>query len=133
MLGWVKVWLKISLPEDDVVKKTYKSLTNAKELLRQLREDTAHKFEEYERMVQAYERLWSLNSTVDSEKLETMACLFEIILASFEPTTPEMLSIALRIQDNAYDLYPSPEDIQHLYSNFLEFQNLSLTGGRGCA
>ena len=130
MFEWVKVWLNICLSEVDVVKKTIKSSTVAKNLLCQLRENTTHEFEEYKRLEQVYERLWSLNSTADSEKLGTMTGLFEFILATFEPATPEMLSIALRIQDDFYDDYPSPEDIQHLYSNFLEFQNLTSTGRR---
>ena len=130
MFEWVKVWLNICLSKHDVVKTTIQSSTVAKKLLRQLREDTTHEFEEYKRMEQAYERLWSLNSTVDSEELGTMTRLFEFILAAFEPGTPELLSIALRIQGDLYDDYPSPEDIQHLYSNFLEFQNLTVMGVR---
>ena len=125
MFEWVKVWLNIVLSEDDVVKKTIKSSKVAKKWLRQLREDTTHEFKEYKRMEQAYERLWSLNSTVDSEALGTMTRLFEFVLAAFEPGTPEMLSHALRIQDDLYDDYPSLEDVQHLYSNFLEFQNVT--------
>lgn len=124
MFEWVKVWLDICISERNLPKTTLQSSIVAKKLLKQLNEDSSHESEGFEHMEQAYNRLWSLNSTTDSDELGTMKRLFEYVLAAENSLSrsSELLAIALRIRSDDYDSYPSPEDVQALSSNFLEFK-----------
>lgn len=125
MFEWVKVWFDVCISERNLVKTTIRSRPVAKNRLEQIREESTQGLKEFERMQSVFERLWDLNSTVDSEDLGTMTRLFEFILAALIPLDLKLLSTALRIQKDTYDEYPSSEDVSHLCSNFLDFREAS--------
>ena len=122
---WVKVWLDICINIRDVRAKTIKSSKIAEQRLQELRSVKAHKFEVYQAVNDAYQRLWDISKVDDAEALGIRIRLFRLILTAFQPQNSETLSAALRIQGDSYGNYPKPIHVEELFSDFLEVDRSS--------
>lgn len=113
---WVQVWLQILIPIYDD-QNTIRDPNDAKRKLEALQSDVTHIHEAYQRLEAGYQRLWDLNSMSGFE--DRRICLFSLVLAAYEPFTPDTLRDALRIQCNSYNEHLTTENIKRLYANFL--------------
>ncbi|KAI9689730.1 MAG: hypothetical protein M1822_009612 [Bathelium mastoideum] len=127
MFRWVEIWLELLIPETQVAGKTIEFDKHAKQRLKELEEDTTPNFDPDQRLTKAYQRLWDLNSTADSEFLgDIRTRLFQLIQVAAEPLNTKTLSAILRVQSKAYENYPTADNVRSLFANFLEEYDASL-------
>ncbi|KAI9659856.1 MAG: hypothetical protein M1821_001208 [Bathelium mastoideum] len=121
MFRWVKIWLDLLIPETQVGGKTIEFDKHARQRLKELKEDTTPNFDPDQRLIKAYQRLWDLNSTADSDFVgDIRTRLFQLVQVAAEPLDAEQLSAILRIQSEAYEDYPTADNVRSMFANFLE-------------
>lgn len=121
MFCWVEIWLKLLIPETQVGGKTIEFDKHAEQRLKELEEDTTPNFDPDQRLTKAYQRLWDLNSTADSEFVgDIRTRLFQLVQVAAEPLNTEELSAILRIRTEAYEDYPTADIVKSMFANFLE-------------
>lgn len=120
MFRWVEIWLELLIPETQVGGKTIEFDQHAKKRLKELEEDTTPNFDPDQRLTKAYQRLWDLNSTADSTFVgDIRTRLFQLVQVAAEPLNTKTLSAILRIRAEAYEDYPTADNVKSLVANFL--------------
>ena len=117
---WIQIWFDITIPITKTASKAIHSDKLAESRLQQLSNDIVVEHEDYQRLEAAYNRLWDLNQTADSELSGTRETLFRCVFAALRPLTIGLLSQMLRVDDASYGVYPDPTTVSQLYANFLE-------------
>ena len=126
MFRWVQVWLNIVLGLDE---RTIQNRQRAERCLKELKDDVAHSATKADKLLESgCKRLWKLHELDDSEEWGIRTRLFQIVLCAFESQTLANLSVALRIRDDSYHDYPTPNDVQRLCANFLEEDSFEVSG-----
>lgn len=116
-----KSGFELLIPETQVGGKTIEFDKHAKKRLKELEEDTTPKFDPDQRLTQTYQRLWDLNSTLDSEFVgDIRTRLFQLVQVAAEPLNTEALTAILRIRTGDYEDYPTADIVKGLFANFLE-------------
>ena len=116
MFRWVQIWLEIFLPALDE-RNTIRKRDTATKLFDQLQDDVTHKYDAYQPLESGYQRLWDLNYITEYQ--DQRVRLFQIVLGSFRPQSPESIREALRIRDDTYDQDLTTKEVTRLCSNFL--------------
>ncbi|KAL8792548.1 MAG: hypothetical protein Q9195_004847 [Heterodermia aff. obscurata] len=117
---WIQIWFDITIPITKTASKAIHSKKLAERRLQQLSDDIVVEHENYQLLEAAYNRLWELNQTDDSELSGTRETLFQCVFAALVPLTTDLLSKMLRVDDASYGVYPDITTVSQLCANFLE-------------
>ena len=117
---WIQIWFDITIPITKTASMAIHSDKLAEIRLQQLSDDIVVEHEDYQRLEAAYNRLWDLNQTGDSDHSGTRETLFRCVFAALRPLTTDLLSKILRVDDASYGEYPNTTNVSQLYANFLE-------------